>query len=552
MKIILDIETNLAHDTIWCCVTKDIDTNEVKIWKDTYGVGDELSAYLNECEQIIMHNGISFDAAVLNRVWKTQILPSQCYDTLLMSRLANPVREGGHSLAAWGETMKFPKGVFTDFDGGLTDEMLSYCIQDVQLTHKVYTAVCSELIKFKITEQAVKIEHEVQSVVAQMERNGFKLDIPYAQSLLSEIKTEMSIIEENLQTIFPTITAERYSEKTGKRLKDYIEVFNVGSRPQIAKRLMEKGWKPKKFTDKGQIIVDESVLEMLTIPEAVPISRYLTLQKRAAQLDSWLEHLGNDGRVHGKVFTIGTITTRASHSSPNMAQVPAVRAVLGKEFRSCWTVASGNVLVGTDLSGIELRCFAHYLNDQEYIDEVVNGDVHTRNQQAFGAETRDQAKTILYAMLYGASPTKIGSIMGAGAKEGERTISSFQQAVPAYTTLKKKVETMGQKGMLPGLGGYRLQVRSSHSALNTLLQGAGAIISKVWLIQIEKNLTAANIPFKIVAWVHDEVQIETPKQYGDDVGKLVVKSANEAGQLLEFRTVVDAQYKIGNNWADCH
>jgi len=276
------------------------------------------------------------------------------------------------------------------------------------------------------------------------------------------------------------------------------------------------------------------------------------LQKRASQLDSWLEHLGNDGRVHGRVITFGAVTGRATHASPNMAQVPAVRAVLGKEFRSCWIVDTGNVLVGTDLSGIELRCFAHYLNDEEYINEVVNGDVHTRNQKAFGVATRDLAKTVLYATLYGASPSKVGTIVGGSAKEGEVIINNFQEAVPAYAVLKKKVEKLSEKGSLRGLGGYRLQVRSAHSALNTLLQSAGAIIAKQWLVQIKKNLTKSKIPYKLVAWIHDEVQIECPKQYGDQVGQLVVQAANEAGKILEFRCPVDAEYKIGNNWADCH
>jgi len=548
MRIILDIETNRKHDTIWCCVTKDIDNNEVRVWKEP----SDLSNFLSLCSLICGHNVIAFDAPILNRVWGTKIRPSQCFDTLLMSRMTNPSREGGHSLAAWGETLKFPKGDFTDFNGGLTEEMLTYCIQDVNLTHRVFEEVNLLIFKGKFSQQAVMLEHEVQVVIAQQERNGFKLDVPYAQTLLCEIKTEMSGIEESLQQVFPPIVTERFSEKTGKKLKDGVEVFNVGSRQQIAKRLVEKGWKPKKFTDKGQIIVDETVLESLAIEEAKPIARYLLLQKRASQLDSWLEHLGDDGRVHGRVITFGAVTGRATHTSPNMAQVPAVRAVLGKEFRSCWIVDKNNVLVGTDLSGIELRCFAHYLNDEEYINEVVNGDVHTRNQKAFGVATRDLAKTVLYATLYGASPSKVGTIVGGSAKEGELIISNFQEAVPAYATLKKKVERLADKGSLQGIGGYRLQVRSAHSALNTLLQSAGAIIAKQWLVQIKKNLTKEKIPYKLVAWIHDEVQIECPKQYGDQVGKLVVQSANEAGKILEFRCPVDAEYKIGNNWADCH
>ena len=546
--LVLDIETNLAHDTIWCCVTLWRETNEIKVWKDKEG----LHEYLRDADIIIGHNLIAFDAPVLNRVWGTKIKSSQCADTLLLSRLSDSARDGGHSLDAWGKILGFEKIEFSDYDGGLTEEMITYCIRDVELTNKVYDILWQELDRNKISDSAIQLEYDVQVILSEMERNGFKLDVPYAQTLLSELKTEMSSIEESLQTIFPPIVTERVSEKTGKRLKDDVEVFNVGSRQQIAKRLISKGWKPERTTEKGQVIVDETTLEKLTIPEAKPIARYLTLQKRASQLDSWLEKLGEDGRVHGKVIGFGAVTGRATHSSPNMAQVPATRATLGKEFRSCWKVEDGNVLVGVDLSGIELRCFAHYLNDQEYIDETVNGDVHTRNQKAFGVETRDLAKTVLYATLYGASATKIGKVIGGTAKRGTEIISNFCKAVPAYEVLKIKVERMSEKGTLPGLGGYQLKVRSSHSSLNTLLQSAGAIISKQWLVQITKNLRAKKIPYKLVAWVHDEVQLETPREYGDIVGEVVVHSAVEAGEILKFRCPVGAEYGVAENWAGSH
>jgi len=548
MQLVLDIETNLAHDTIWCCVTLHRETGEIKVWKNKEG----LKEYLDDADTIMGHNLIDFDAYVLNRVWGTNIRKSQCQDTLLLSRLSNSARDGGHSLKAWGNTLGYEKIEFSDFDNGLTEEMITYCIRDVELTSKVYDILAAEITKNKISPEAVKLEYEVQVILSEMERNGFKLDVPYAQTLLSQLKTEMSEIEESLQTIFPPIITERKSEKTGKRLKDNVEVFNVGSRQQIAKRLISKGWKPERTTEKGQVIVDETTLEALDIPEAKPIARYLTLQKRASQLDSWLEHLGEDGRVHGKVIGFGAVTGRATHSSPNMAQVPATRATLGKEFRSCWTVEDGNVLVGIDLSGIELRCFAHYLNDKEYIDETVNGDVHTRNQQAFGVETRDLAKTVLYATLYGASAAKIGKVIGGTSKRGAEIINNFCKAVPAYERLKSKVERLAEKGTLPGLGGYQLKVRSAHSSLNTLLQSAGAIISKQWLVQITKNLRAKKIPYKLVAWVHDEVQLETPNQYGDIVGEVVVHSAKEAGEILQFRCPVGAEYGVAKNWAGSH
>ena len=546
--LVLDIETNLAHDTIWCCVTLHRETNDITVWRSAQG----LKEYLNDADTIVGHNLIDFDAPVLNRVWGTSIRKSQCQDTLLLSRLSNSARDGGHSLKAWGNTLGYEKIEFTDFDAGLTEEMVTYCIRDVELTSKVYDILVDEVVKNKIGQEAVKLEYEVQVILSEMERNGFKLNVPYAQTLLCDIKTEMASIEESLQNIFPPIITARVSTKTGKALKDDVEVFNVGSRQQIAKRLISKGWKPQKKTEKGQVIVDESVLEQVSIPEAKPIARYLTLQKRASQLDSWLEKLGKDGRVHGKVIGFGAVTGRATHASPNMAQVPANRATLGTEFRSCWTVEDGNVLVGVDLSGIELRCFAHYLNDQDYINETVNGDVHTRNQQAFGVETRDLAKTVLYATLYGASATKIGKVIGGTPKRGAEIIGNFCKAIPAYEILKAKVERMSEKGTLPGLGGYQLKVRSSHSSLNTLLQSAGAIISKQWLVQITKNLRAKKIPYKLVAWVHDEVQLETPREYGDIVGEVVVHSAAEAGEILKFRCPVGAEYGVAENWAGSH
>jgi DNA polymerase I-like protein with 3'-5' exonuclease and polymerase domains len=497
-------------------------------------------------------------------------------DTLVLSRLLSPNRENGHSLESWGITLGLNKVDYSaiwswmtgiplyegrqriddnrllPFDEPVFPLLTFYCERDVLVTEKLYHELIKEQEKTGTSQKAVELEYSVQAICAEQVRNGFKLDVPYAMSLLSTIKTEMSDIESQMETVFPTIVRERYSEKTGKRLKDDVEVFNPGSRKQIYERLRDKyGWKPKKTTEKGTPIVDESVLEALPYEEATFLARYFMLQKRSAQLDSWLERVEN-GRVHGDIITIGAVTGRCTHSNPNMAQVPAVRAPFGKEMRSCWIVDKGNVLVGTDLSGIELRCFAHYLNDKDYTNEVVYGDVHTRNQQAFGCDTRDQAKTILYATLYGASSAKVGTIIGGKESDGKRIIDNFCRSVPAYATLKSKVERIAGKGSLPGLDGRSLQVRSTHSALNTLLQSAGAIIAKQWLIEARDMLRSKKIPYKQVAFVHDEVQIETPEQYGEQVGKIMVEAAKKAGEVLQFRCPVGAEYKIGRNWCECH
>ena len=200
------------------------------------------------------------------------------------------------------------------------------------------------------------------------------------------------------------------------------------------------------------------------------------LQKRIAQVNSWIEAIREDGRVHGKVITNGTITGRMSHQSPNMAQIPAVYSPYGKECRALWIVNKGYKLVGVDASGLELRMLAHYMNDKDYIHEVVNGDIHTANQIAAGLESRDKAKTFIYAFIYGAGSKKIGSIIGGSkemAKELKKNFLEQHQVLEAY---EKKWNEWLQRRWVRGLDQRRIIIRHPHAALNTLLQGAGAML----------------------------------------------------------------------------
>lgn len=544
-SLVLDIETDMKQTVIFCVVTKDLTTNEVICHTHP----NTLKPLIEDYDTVIGHNLISFDGYHLRRLWNITIPLKKASDTLVLSRLWNPSIEGGHSLEAWGKRLGNHKIEFQDFTA-LTQEMIDYCIQDVNLTGELHRKLCGELKDF--SPQSINIEHKVQYIVAQQERHGFKLDIPLCTEFISQLTTKLSTIEENLQTIFPPIITERVSEKTGKKLKDHVEVFNPGSRDQIGRRLISLGWKPEKFTETGKPMVDEVILSKLSYPEAKAMAEYLLIQKRIAQASSWLEHVADDGRVHGKVITNGAVTGRMTHHSPNMAQVPAVNAEYGETCRQTWTVDPGNVLVGCDASGLELRMLAHYMKDDEYTKEVINGDVHTKNQLAAGLESRAQAKTFIYAFLYGAGPAKIGSIVQGSAEEGKRLISSFLKNTPALKTLKDKVSKYAEKGYLPALDGRRLWVRSEHAALNTLLQGAGAISMKQGLIHLHESLKKHKIPAHFVANVHDEWQIECPKQYADDVGKLAVAAIEKAGVTLGLRCPLTGEYKVGNNWKETH
>jgi DNA polymerase-1 len=570
MKIALDIETNLAHNRIHLCVTKDLDSGEIKVWKNPSGLND----YLSKATLLIAHNGIAFDFYLLNRLWMTKIPLRKVFDTLVASRLLEPTKENGHSLESYGKQLGTQKIDYKkiwqwmmdrkeDYIGECYDSpfdslLETYCIRDVDVLEKTYTLVSNKLIAEGFSEDSVKLEHQVAAIIAQQERNGFKLDVPYATVLLTDLKTKMAGIYERMQERWPPRILERYSEKTGKRLKDEVVSFNPGSRKQIGEKLQELGWKPKKFTENNQPIVDEVVLMDLSIPEAKVIAEYLLLQKRIAQIESWLEALGSDDRVHGKVITNGAVTGRMTHSKPNMAQIPNAGSLYGPECRQCWTVEDGNVLVGCDASGLELRMLAHYMKDKDYVKTVVEGnskdgtDVHTKNQQAAGLQTRDQAKTFIYAFLYGAGPSKIGSIVGGNSATGERLIASFLEGTPALKSLRSKVSVYASKGYVPGLDGRKIWVRSDHAALNSLLQGAGAIVMKKALVLFYDKIKANKWPVKLVANVHDEFQFEVPEALADEAGKAAKMSIVEAGVFFNLRCPLDGEYKIGRNWRETH
>ena len=422
MRAVVDIETDSLDATkVHCIVAKDIDSGRVYPFPPDmiHGFRD----WSQGVKQFIMHNGLSFDAPVCNRLLGTNIKPSQIVDTLVLSQLFNPIRDG-HSLKAWGERLGFPKGDVETFEV-YTPDMLEYCKQDVNITHKLFNILQNEGKGF--SSSSIRLEHKVRVIIDKQEKNGFAMDMQKAMSLYNKLRDEANGLEKwSVTTFEPTVVELKTKTK-------YIP-FNIGSRQQIADRLMKLGWKPKKHTDKGNIIINEAVLDTIDMPEAKKFSRFFLLQKRIAQIKSWIEACDDkDGRVHGRVMTLKTITGRMSHHSPNMAQIPAVRSPYGKECRDCWTVDNPytHSIVGTDASGLELRCLAHLMNDTTFTDILLTGDIHTHNMKMAGLTDRDQAKTFIYAFMYGAGASKIGQIVGAGAKEGQQLINKFLSSMPA-------------------------------------------------------------------------------------------------------------------------
>ena len=549
MRAIVDIETDsLTPTKVHCIVAKDIDSG--RVYPFPPNLVHEFRDWSLGVKQFIMHNGLSFDAPVCNELLGTNIKLSQVVDTLVLSQLFNPIREG-HSLKAWGERLKMPKGEIDSYEV-YTPEMLEYCKQDVAITHRVYQVLQQEGKRF--SSMSIDIEHKIRVIIDQQEDNGFTLDMEKAISLYNLLKDEADNLEKWSVTNFdPTVV--KLVTKT-----KYIP-FNIGSRQQIASRLMKLGWKPKQHTDKGNIIINEAVLDTIDMPEARKFSRFFLLQKRIAQIKSWIKACDDkDGRVHGKVMTLKTITGRMSHNSPNMAQIPAVRSPYGKECRDCWTVSDPTThsIVGTDASGLELRCLAHYMHEvgrvgaKKYIDIILNGDVHTTNMKLAGLHNRDQAKTFIYAFLYGAGAFKIGNIVGQGRTAGQALINRFLTRLPSLNLLRKEVIKKSSTGLIKGLDGRQLYIRSQHSALNTLIQGAGAVVCKLWLIKMITRIKHTGIDAKLVASIHDEYQFEVLNTDVNKFGQITKDAMKDTEKELRMKCPLDSEWKVGKTWAQTH
>ena len=562
-KLFLDIETTLFNGTlpnkIWCLVTICDKGNIVHYTSDDIHKFQNVAVNYSE---FIGHNIIGFDAPVIKNVLGVDLFKiGKVTDTIILSRLFNPVREGGHSLKAFGLKFGYKKFDFNDFTK-FSQEMLKYCIRDVKLLIQVYTLLNRQGVNF--SKESIELEHDVAKIITQQVSNGFLLDQEKAHLLLARLQQRVDEVQTRVrETFIPLKIETTFTPKVNNKARGYVkgvpftkvkyQEFNLGSRQQIGERLINLGWKPKKCTDKGHVIVDEKVLsEIKDIPEAELIKEFLLLQKRVAMIESWIKAVREDGRVHGKVITNGAITSRMSHSSPNMAQVPAVYSPYGKDCRELWVVPSGYKLVGVDASGLELRILSHYMNDKEYINEVINGDIHSTNQTLAGLETRDIAKTFIYAFIYGAGNKKLGTICGRSESYGREIKNRFLKRLPSLAKLRTRVDKAVKKGWLKGLDQRKLIIRQKHSALNTLIQGGGAIAMKKALVILSDYISQYKIDAIPVVNVHDEFQYQVKEEQADRFGTLAVKSIVDAGEQLGLRCSLNGEYKIGNNWKETH
>lgn len=567
---VLDIEAdNLLNSvgSVWSIVLQDTNTNELfSYYGSSLSVG--ISKIL-EADTLIGHNILCYDIPVLEKIFGIKI-KCKIFDTLLLSRMVWPEIAltadakkkyhipsnlvGNYSLEAFGYRLGVNKTEHKDWSQW-TPEMQKYCEQDVAVTLKLWKTISSKLP----SEKAIYIETEFQKYIHLQEEHGVYFDVEKALSLQAPLKDRIVSITEELRSVIP-----RKEIKLKKSVK--YEEFNPGSRQQIIDFLCRKyNWKPTVFTEKGNPQLSEEVLEALPYYETKLFSEYFKTQKLLGMLSdgdkSWLKFV-KDGKLHGRVVTIGAVTGRCTHSSPNLAQIPSARSFMGKEVRELFYAPAGSKIIGTDASGLELRCFSHYLypyDNGAYANEVQFGDVHTRNQHAAGLDTRDDAKTFIYALLYGAGDAKLGGIKSAGSLDelkfvGATMRHSFMEKVPAYRSLVNMVKlTIQMRGkQLIGIDGRTLQIRHEHAALNTLLQNAGAVAVKLATVKFRDNMIKAGIEFNPCLHIHDEWEVYTKDEDAEKTKEIAIQSIRQAGEELNFKCPLTGESRSGKDWYEVH
>lgn len=670
-KCVSDIETNGLLDKLdhmYCAVITDYDTGKPTLYTNI----EEYLDALNKYDKIYFHNGIKFDIPALEQVSMRDLshLRPKIRDTLVLSRLLFatlasidkgkrfkykekyplPSRlTGSHSLGAWGYRLGDYKGDFDpsdykDADGypctwenvGLNEDMLKYCEQDGAVTLKLVKVLEKKLSQLPDGGRtSADLEHSIAWLMAKQERNGFYFRVRQAEDFYATLSAKRKELTDKLVDTFGSWYAGNGTtapKRTIQYRKDVLRgdltegatytkvkhtTFKPSSRAHAAKCMKELfGWEPREFTPSGEPKIDGDVLAALDYPEAKLLKEYFDLLKVIGMLgdgkNAWLK-LEKDGFIYGEVNPNGAGTGRATHSRPNLAQIPKGKeGSLGHMCRSLFSVPDTWVLLGTDASGLELRCLGNALAPYDggrYAEIVVNGDIHWENVLALGLipkgtkrdkknndheAARDKAKTWIYAFLYGAGDELLGEAVGFTEEEriawraagkhkaiikrlkdrgepvtvkrvgnilkGGELRKAFIKAIPAIKAFQEDCKNQHKdNSFVRGLDGREIHTRSGHSATNFQLQGDGAAVCKLWGVVMEQMLLDKGLKhgwdgdFAFQVWVHDEYQIACRNE---KIAHIVGQTAKEAmtvvAETFGFVCPLDADYDIGSTWAETH
>ena len=596
MRVILDIETDalVNPSVIHCVVTRDIDTGIVSTFVGDEINGENLGSLLRQCDLVVGHNILLYDGPILGRLAGIHIDVDRIRDTLVLSHLFNYGLNAGHSLESWGKRFGIEKqGLDLDFRQ-FSEAMLKRCIVDTEINLKLWQFLEKKLIlrEDKAFDKAIPVEHAMVLICEDMQRNGFKYDKARADILRAELCEKIEALDRDIQASFSPKTVV---EQLKTKVKTTIVPFNPNSPKQVIDRLWDAKWKPFEKTDghlenrnparKEHFLrygwkINEA--NLATLPETAPKGAFLLverilLESRRRKLDEWAgAYNPTTGRIHGRFRSIGTAPHRMSHQSPNMGNVATKKSIkfktphlremamhYGGVMRALWICDDDAYLVGTDMEGAHLRLFAHFINDQSFIEALVHGDKkkgtdpHTLNKNILGdiCADRDIAKTFIFSWLNGAGGPKIAETFGCSLKDAKAALGTFTEAYPGLRTLKKKsIPKYAERGFFQGLDGRLVVCNSAHLMLAWMLQCGEAEVMKYANVLWRKELDKRGIRYKQVNFVHDEFVTEVwgGRDVADEVGRLQSEAIRQAGIVYNLHCPLAGEYKVGKNWLEVH
>ena len=619
MKLVFDIETNgliPQVDTIWCLVAQDIQTKEIFSYSD---YDDDLPSLqegiqkLEDADVLAGHNIVGYDLPVLKRLLGWVPAASQkIWDTLIMSQMNKYQRGHRHSLAGWGEYFKYPKGDYNDWTN-YNQEMLTYCIRDVELNTQVYERVSKEaLILIKqnpMYKLGIETEQEFSRINSEIAQKGWVFDMKGARKLKRHLTWRMEATEDELEpqlgivcVMKGTKHVDKIVKKNGTYYKSVCDWYSIapdqrassgivagpysrvefnkvelGQMEEVKKFLYDIGWKPDDWNVKkinGKWVRQSPKLTETSLEPLGQVGKmigdYYMMRHRRSIVEGWIDGIREygDGRLHGNMFTIGTPTFRCRHNG--IVNIPGVGTEdnpnpYGKELRSLLTCEKGWKVVGADSAGNQMRGLCHYIGDPDFTREVIDGDIHTKNKNILEAAIkrtipRAAAKSFLYAYLFGAGMGKLGSVLTgtASAAVGKIADEAFRKAFPGLDALKKKLQsqyTSSQMktgiGFISGIDGRRIIVSSDHQLLNYLLQTLEGTTCKAAIVWAEKKLKEEGIEAYPALHYHDEMAWVCREEDAERVLEISIESFKEAPKLFGV-DCMDGDGSIGNNYADVH
>jgi len=556
--------------------------------------------YMEAAERIIGHNFIRYDAPAIEKVMGYKIPNEKIYDTLIMSRLNQFNRIGKHSMKSWGENLGFPKGDYSDWSK-YTPEMMTYCIQDVNVNETIYHKIVREAnIIMEATsgryQKAIDVEHKMSYYTAKQCDNGWEFDQEGKIELMKLIQDELTTIESTVEPLLGSITVMidkepktpkykkngEYTAVSARVLSEYLGNYidpsdalrvpppilagtefqrsvltpaRIGNQDHLKEYLEREGivwddWNFKKVD--GSFIKTSAKLTTTALtrmgPTGVMIDRFFTLRARLSVLTGWEKMYWND-RLHGDVIDIGAATGRQTHIG--IANIPSPKAAYGSEIRKLFKVPEGKTIISADGASYQARIMAHFTKDKEFIKEITIGDIHQKNADAIGC-SRAEAKPFFFAWAFGAGGRKLASILGIPESAGNKAKNKFLNRWPTLRDLTKRSQVAAQRGYLYGVDGRKIIVEESYKAFCYLIQGTEAIIFKHTIVDINEEFEAANIKFLQLLAYHDECSWEIDPVDAGQAEGIIRRCFEETPKKFGITLMCAGDVKCGKDYLEVH